>query len=236
MGIDEIIKSVLHRSYHGGDGQMKLVYQNINKHIYALTGVCPHCSVISLCNPVIQPYLFGNIQKGSGGTCAITQCQNCKKFVLLITRSTHHTHHVLDEYYPLGDADDSVADAVPEKIANDFSEALRCFHVKSYKATVTMCRRSIQASAKDLNASGKWLIEQIDDLADKGKITEPLKEMAHQIRKIGNDGAHPDDDLLKDVTEQDASETIEFVREYFSHVYVMPEKLKAMKERKIEGS
>ena len=138
----------------------------------------------------------------------------------------------MDKYYPLGDADDSVADAVPEKIANDFSEALRCFHVKSYKATVTMCRRSIQASAKDLNASGKRLIEQIGDLADKGKITEPLKEMAHQIRKIGNDGAHPDDDLLKDVDEQDAAEIVEFVREYFNHIYVMPQTLKSMIERK----
>ena len=99
-----------------------------------------------------------------------------------------------------------------------------------------MCRRAVQASAKSLNASGNSLIKQIDDVADKGKITEPLKEMAHQIRKIGNDGAHPDDDLLKDATEQDASEIIEFVHEYFNHVYVMPEKLKAMKERKIKGS
>ena len=136
------------------------------------------------------------------------------------------------KYYPLGRADASVDLAVPEKIAADFSEALRCLHARAYRATVTMCRRAIQASAKDLNASGKWLIEQIDDLADKGKITEPLKDMAHHIRKIGNDGAHPDDDLLKDVDEQDAADIVKFVREYFNHIYVMPQTLKSMRERK----
>ena len=131
--------------------------------------------------------------------------------------------------------DDSVADAVPEEIANDFREALRCFHVKSYRATVTMCRRAIQASCKELKAVKEKLIDQINDLAKTGKITEPLKEMARQIRKIGNDGAHPNDDLLKDVTEQDAAEIIGFVRKYFDHVYVIPKNVEAMKARKTES-
>ena len=95
-----------------------------------------------------------------------------------------------------------------------------------------MCRRAIQASSKDFEAAGDKLIHQIDDLAKKGKITEPLKDMAHQIRKIGNDGAHPDDDLLKEVTANDAAEIVEFVREYLAHVYIMPRKLKDMKKRK----
>ena len=168
--------------------------------------------------------------------CTITQCQNCGGFVLLLTQrpvlSDPTARHQLEDYYPSGTVDDSVDDAVPEKIACDFSEALRCFHVEAYKATVTMCRRAIQASSKEFKAAGGKLIHQIDDLAKKGKITEPLKDMAHQIRKIGNDGAHPDDDLLKEVTENDAAEIVEFVREYLAHVYIMPMKLKAMKKRK----
>ncbi len=34
----------------------------------------------------------------------------------------------------------------------------------------------------------------------------------------------------KDVTEQDAADIVEFTREFFHHVYVMPAKLKARQE------
>ena len=216
---------------------MELVIYNRSTQRCGLRGPCPHCSVVSLCTPVIDPYRYNKQVKGKNitdsGVCVITQCQSCQEFVLLITYEDRITRNIsIHAYYPLGSADDSVTDSVPKKIASDFSEALRCFHVKCYKATVTMCRRAIQASSKEFRAGGEQLIHQIDDLAKKGKITESLKEMAHQIRKIGNDGAHPDNDILKEVTEQDASEIIEFIREYFAHVYVMPKKLKDMKKRK----
>ena len=37
---------------------------------------------------------------------------------------------------------------------------------------------------------------------------------------------------LKEVTENDAAEIVEFVREYLAHVYIMPMKLEATKKRK----
>ena len=230
MGSNEIIESVFYRSYHSGKDQMRLFHRADPCSQYALRGCCPHCSVASLCDPVAPPYKFNSrqtVQENGDGECVITQCPNCLKFVLLVTIKGK-----LNKYYPRGRANDSVDPAVPEEIATDFKEALRCLHVGSYRATVTMCRRAIQSSSKDLGAVGKNLVDQIDYLANKGKITEPLKEMAHEIRSVGNVGAHPDDDPLKDVNEQDASEIVEFMSEYFNHVYVMPEKLKAMKERR----
>lgn len=91
-----------------------------------------------------------------------------------------------------------------------------------------MCRRAIQASCLDQNANKKSkLIAQIDELAAKGVITEPLRQFAHEVRLEGNDGAHPDADGLENVTEKDADDIIEFSREYLHHVYVMPAKLAA---------
>ena len=92
-----------------------------------------------------------------------------------------------------------------------------------------MCRRAIQSSAIAQKASGSRLIDQIDDLFKSGKITESLKEFAHEVRLTGNDGAHPDKDGLAGVKESDSDAIIEFTREYLHHVYVMPEKLKARK-------
>jgi hypothetical protein len=41
--------------------------------------------------------------------------------------------------------------------------------------------------------------------------------------------------VLRDVTEQDASDIVEFTREYVHHVYVMPAKLKARKPPAASG-
>jgi hypothetical protein len=148
-------------------------------------------------------------------------------------------------FYPLGTFNDRVDPDVPRAIAGDFSEGLRCNWINAFKACVVMCRRALQASALELGApKGKNLEQQIDSLLDKGKITEALKDFAHEVRLPGNKGAHPDknageqqqqptppeEDGLVDVTDKDASDIIEFTREYLRHVYVMPAKLAARRK------
>lgn len=111
-------------------------------------------------------------------------------------------------------------------------EARGCQSVRAYRATVVMCRRALQSSCQDLNAEGAKLRNQIDDLAGKGVITRALKDLAHQIRKIGNTGAHPDEDGLEDVNEADAEDIVEFTEQYFRHVYVLPAQMEELKKRR----
>jgi len=160
-----------------------------------------------------------------------TQCQACKNFLLVVGRRQHAnpTPYVLEAVYPLGKPNDSVAPEVPTQIAEDFREALRCEWVKAYKAAVTMCRRALQSSCVQLKAKDAKLADQIDELATNGTITTSLKEMAHQVRLTGNDGAHPGKDGLNDVSEQDARDIITFTREFFHHVFVVPALVKARK-------
>ena len=170
------------------------------------------------------------------------QCQACVKLILGIANFDGNAHRLTYEaHYPLGKPDDNVDEAVPPKIAADFKEALRCNWIDAWKACVVMCRRAVQSSALGLGApKGKKLTHQIDDLFAKGKITEPLKDFAHEVRLTGNLGAHPGDDSenktdlldvddLEDVTKRDADDIILFTREYLHHVYVMPAKLKAQR-------
>jgi hypothetical protein len=151
--------------------------------------------------------------------------------VVGIRQSQHHPC-TLESVYPLGKPNDTLPLEVQQaasEVAVDFKEALRCHWIKSYRASVVMCRRAIQSSAIAMKASGGRLIDQIDDLFKSGKITEALKDFAHEVRLAGNDGAHPDKDGLSEVKEKDSSDIIEFTREYLHHVYVMPAKLKARK-------
>jgi hypothetical protein len=66
------------------------------------------------------------------------------------------------------------------------------------------------------------LYSQIDDLAQRGDITSPLKEMAHRIRLLGKIGAHGDySDIDDTIAMQDADDALKFVRHYLEHVYVL---------------
>jgi hypothetical protein len=197
------------------------------------SGECPHCATVSYLKPVSSAHM--EQKNGLYRIVNVGQGQSCKQFVLVEgKRTTHQAAAQLVSVYPLGKPNDAVAPEVREiagNVAADFSEALRCHWIKSYRASVVMCRRAVQSSAIALQAKGGRLIDQIDDLFKSGKITESLRDFAHEVRLTGNDGAHPDKDGLNEVGEQDSSDIIEFTREYLHHLYVMPAKLRSRKAK-----
>ena len=162
----------------------------------------------------------------------VAECQNCLHAILLVgVRYRNSSTYEYSAHYPAGKPNDIIPDEIPQRIGEDFKEALRCQFVDAHRATATMCRRALQASCQELGADGDYLIKQIDDLAKKGKITAALMEMAHTVRLTGNVGAHPDKDKLEDVSPEDASDLIDFSSAFYEHVFVMPSKLLKMKER-----
>jgi len=158
---------------------------------------------------------------------AAMQCQGCGKFICAGVRRKLSPLSDCEyvAHYPLGKPNDEVASEVPEKIATDFSEALRCQFVNSYNATAEMCRRAIQASCLDLGAKPKdGIMDQIDWVHSQGKITTPLRDVAHKIRLGGNRAAHPNDDE-DPISPEEADAVIAFTRHYLDHVYVVPARL-----------
>jgi len=199
---------------------------------FSLQGTCPHCSLPSTF--LMKTPAYAEYPQPGRSThhrlWAVLQCQGCLSFICGAVRrdSTNDSapeSTIYFTHYPIGKPDDRVASDIPESIANDFKEALRCRWVDAYNATVEMCRRAFQSSCDNLQAAGSNLYEQIDDLALKAVITKPLKEMAHKVRLGGNRGAHPSSKQLSD---RDADAVITFTRHYFEHVYVMPAALAAV--------
>jgi hypothetical protein len=123
--------------------------------------------------------------------------------------------------------------AIPQEIGDDFNEANRCLGVEAKKATVAMCRRTLQSSCVSKGANpSEDLFKQIDELESKRIINPSMKDVAHTIRTIGNWGAHPQDDPLRDVTLDDASEIAKFTSEFLDEVFVRPARLDALKRKK----
>ena len=135
------------------------------------------------------------------------------------------------DYYPRRVM--TIDPSVPKDIADDYGEANRCMSVSASKATVTMCRRALEIACISEGADPKSdLIGQIDWLEAKRVINLGLKEIAHTIRMVGNWGAHPQSDPLKDVTPDDATAILEFTSEFLDEVFVRPSRLKALRTKK----
>lgn len=112
---------------------------------------------------------------------------------------------------------------VPSEVLEDFKEGVVCLHNKCFRAAVSMFRRSLQSALLERGAdSGKDLIEQIKGAAF---LTQDMKDWTHNIRILGNWGAHPQNDNLKEVDQKVASETQSFLEEFFNYVYVMPSRV-----------
>lgn len=219
------------------DMTAKALPGNLHENRFSMSGACPHCNLPSVFMPVTSVYTEqGPAVNGVPQLIciAVMQCQGCLKHILgsagrLGPTNQPSTYRYI-EHFPLGKPNDSSAPEIPENIRLDFSEALRCRFVDAHNATVEMCRRAVQASCFQLGAPNDKLVKQIDWLAAQGTITTPLRDMAHRVRLGGNLGAHPPEDpddpteIIIDVKYADA--VIEFTREFFQHVYVMPERLK----------
>lgn len=221
--------------------QMKLTTLEAESGKFSLRGECPHCqqgTVFIQVTSVSAEEIEQRYQRLAVGM----QCQGCLEHILAVVMKTRQPGKpstlAYVQHYPLGKPDDSVAEEVAAAnpvIASDFAEALRCLWVKSYKASVAMCRRSVEATCKHLGATGRTLEQKIDNLAAQGKITQSLKEWAHAVRISGNRALHgpKTTDLASDDAgsplddldlfgEDEAKAMIVFTQQLFQNVFVMP--------------
>jgi hypothetical protein len=198
--------------------------------VYLESYLCPHCE--TKCS-------FYGI--GIGNSLAL-YCNSCRKGAYFKLRENwdipencediiHLKLDAVEDSYPMTVV--KVDQAIPPDIADDFKEAKICVTVGAKKATVTMCRRVLQNTCISKRCDPKAdLVDQIDELEDKRIIKPSMKEVAHTIRKIGNWGAHPQNDPLKDVTIEDALELLNFTSEFLDEIFVSPARLEALRKKK----
>lgn len=190
-----------------------------DSHSYRTTLLCPHCGATTPIkfefeggSPV---FTLGSKLEGFGGNYIVT-CVACSEDIYIIVKN-----NVIEDQYPKNFT--KVSSDVPQDIREDFEEANKCLNSGAYKASVAMLRRSLQNSCLQQEANpADNLVDQLKDLHGAGKIAKPLFDLATEIRFFGNYGAHPRDDKLDDVTQEDAVTMSRFLQQFFQYVYVMP--------------
>lgn len=155
------------------------------------------------------------------------KCKNCGAIqtVSLLKGELQGTP-ILKEYTFMG------ISQAPDNINEDLYEAQLCNAVGARKACVVMCRRALEQVCNEKGAVGRTLHNKIENLYQNGYISSDEFNLFNEIRFFGNYGAHPNNDLLGDVIEEDSSLVLEVTLHSVRHIYEIPEKLRRLRARR----
>ena len=193
--------------------------------------VCPHCGAKAHFEML---FLESHKEKNRHVTYYIIfRCVPCKKLILETANFKQNEYDENENLkfqgwqnkFPTEDIIfvNKFEEVVPNEVLEDFREGVICMSNKCYRAAVAMFRRSLQSALLNLGADPKLdLIQQIKNLST---LTADIKDWAHNIRIFGNWGVHPQDDNLKDIDDKKAQEAQTFLEEFFTYVYVMPNRV-----------
>ncbi len=111
---------------------------------------------------------------------------------------------------------------VPERVLRDYDEAVRAFNVGAYRASACMARRALQQALEDKGVSRDNLQREIEEAREKKLLDGAQANLAHGVRIFGNYGAHPTEDLLEPVSEDDAKLALTVLGQILKKLYSQP--------------
>jgi Domain of unknown function (DUF4145) len=153
--------------------------------------------------------------------CPRTQCH--KPTILVFRFLVIHgdaTGLELSGQIPRGSAEPM--EGLPEAVASVRDEAWSCFYGGDLRAAVVMGRAAVQRAVRTLGGKGRDLFTEIDSLYDQHKVTEELRDWAHEVRVAAREAAHPDE--LGDVTPEEANESLEWMDAFLLFAIALPER------------
>jgi hypothetical protein len=121
-------------------------------------------------------------------------------------------------------------DYIPEQIRQDYEEACKIVSL-SPKASATLSRRCLQGMIRDFhNVEKKNLVDEIN--AIKNDLGTDIFSALHNLRSIGNIGAHPERDinLIVEIDEGEAQKLIKFIELLMDKWYIKREEERKMLE------
>jgi hypothetical protein len=120
-------------------------------------------------------------------------------------------------------------DHLPDAVRNAFIEGCEILKISPSMAT-TSFRKSLELGLKDLSPEiDAWKLEKrIDRMAEKGLLTNDLKEWAHHLRLDGNEATHEGEvDASKQALIAKAISTRELTKFVLTYLFTLPGQIKA---------
>jgi hypothetical protein len=118
---------------------------------------------------------------------------------------------------------------MPPEVELSYLEAMRCESAEAWLATAVMVRRTMEAVGKEFKPSARNLADGLKAMRDQGAISDELMEWGTELRFLGNVGAHPGGQR---VSQQDATDAMEFLAAIVETIYQLRPKFMAMRTRR----
>ncbi|MFJ1582065.1 DUF4145 domain-containing protein [Streptomyces sp. NPDC088197] len=194
---------------------------------------CPHCERPALAG-VVGEASDHSADDGPPYLLELVRCGKCRKPFLTVE----------EDYGEGWDGEPGVlwpeqqrplSVHVPEDLRRTHSEARRCFSAKAYTATAVMVRRTLEAVCVDQgmvdddSRRPKPLFKMLEEMRDQGKIDGRLFEWAHELRSLGNQGAHYSS---TSVTREDAADGLALAEALLDYLYVLHAQFNTFKQRR----
>ena len=199
---------------------------------------CPHCGAYTSFEPVrvkgasahdvvtggkmfITALATTEGSKDEPPYFAILECQACRRD--FVARKISPTIAGWKAVYPL--AIRAVPDGLPDNIASAFKEAALCFAVEAYQGCLLMARTALIRLQRERGVSS------LQELHDKGKISESLYQKADEVRLWANMIGH--EDVAPDVVQkEDCEELLAYLEELLHAIYTAPAKLDRLTQKR----
>jgi hypothetical protein len=123
----------------------------------------------------------------------------------------------------------ALPESIPEAFRETFIEAYRAQTV-SPSASAILLRKIVEHVLMDHGFNEKDLKQSIEKALEKGGLSVGLANALHDLREVGNWGAHPKP-LPLIVEESEVDALFSAVEQAFEHFYVAPAEAKARRDR-----
>lgn len=218
-----------------------------------LVTTCPHCNAVEIAldlfgaKPIQQNTPSGEWYAAGGAVCR--RCRQAVAVAIFAPAATFDSFNdfdaALDKLYDdpvvtltdIGcegfvvrtpNTDAEVPKFLPEATLKALIVAEKNFQLEGCEdAAAMMYRRAIETAIKTKYPEIKGLLlARIDKLAKQNLIPEAMKDWAHQIRIIGNDGAHE----MEGVTRFEPTASRGFTDSFLRYLISLPEEVRQRRE------
>ena len=201
---------------------------------------CPACHQGSTLDGLKGTHDFIIVTRGAMGSSSwvgLRVCPNpsCRLLILVVYRKNQAASKITSiiEYTVPRERIDFDTTGIPGPIVAALEEAIACHANDCYVAAAIMVRKTLEELCREQNASGKRLVDQINDLKSKVIVPTGILDGIDNLRLLGNDAAHVE---LKDYDKIEAEEVevgILFAKELLKAVYqsfLLTDRLNALKK------
>lgn len=199
---------------------------------------CPHCSNRAPQTLLLRHHCsaqvwfeWDELDSDEEGQIEVTYfvatCDTCQGLLLYAAFDEHHfgkEFHLTRLLWPQNGV---TLEAVPDRVADIYSEALKIKNIAP-NAFAVQIRRALEAICEDRGARGGTLQSRLKELCDRGELPPVLAMVTDVLRTLGNAGAHAADLSVRPSMVYALDEFFRVVVEY---VYVAPSKLKEFQNR-----